>query len=197
MRRIAIAILLVVAGLVLPLLISSRQHTPSAAPAVVEARPLEPPAPSVVPPPPTTFEDRGSRAPTTVEEMKVVPRDHRLNVTHEQYRAQLDRRFEMEHADPSWSAPASSRLAQQLVERLPVGSELVDVDCRESMCRVRANHQDQSSFVLFSHKMAEITADDWTGGMLATRAIEDGEASHDTIAYLGRSGTPLPDPVEP
>jgi hypothetical protein len=106
-------------------------------------------------------------------------------------RALIEAKFEAEEKDPAWSDAATSRVATDLIQRLPTGSELFDVDCRRSICRVKATHPGGSEHMRFARDLLKMSVDDWTGGMLVT-ADESPPAETRTVAYLGRSGIPLP-----
>jgi hypothetical protein len=119
----------------------------------------------------------------------------KLNLTYEEYRSQLDKTFASEIPDLEWSSAATSKLAQDLTSHLPQGSELVDVECRKSMCRVRADNANPDGFVKLSRAIVDMTRDDWTGGMLLTDDSPKESTHRVAVAFLGRSGSPLPDPV--
>jgi hypothetical protein len=109
-----------------------------------------------------------------------------------QLRALLEKRFAAESRDSSWSDEATARVADALIPKLPAGSELVDVDCRQSMCRLKASHLNSSNYAQFAQEVLALGREsDWPSGMLIVRDDED-PAHPETIAFLARPEHPLP-----
>jgi hypothetical protein len=117
----------------------------------------------------------------------------KLKLTYDQYRNQLQAAFDAESVDWNWSAAAGTRLAENLAAKLPAGSTLGVVQCRATMCRVTARHQSAEALEHFRDEIVFLTREDWTGGGLI---MAEGQNNLGTVAFLGRSGTFLPEPVE-
>jgi hypothetical protein len=146
---------------------------------------MEPTRPTAPPSPPAVVAASASVRPPSPPIQEVATRPEKR--TSEQRQVDLEARFYSQERDASWSTGARAQI-DKAVSTIPHdGTTVTGVECRESMCRVAASHQDLSSFQYFADRVLGGYDLRWTGPTFATvtRAGADGKV--ETVAYLGRS----------
>jgi hypothetical protein len=109
----------------------------------------------------------------------------------------IETRFDAEQADGSWSREAARDLRDHVAQKLPATSQLLNVECRASMCRVETSHASVDFFRAFV-KTGLFSRDmQWDGPKMTWLLRTDPDGSVVTVAYLGRGPAPLYDPEQP
>ncbi|MDD9935572.1 MAG: hypothetical protein OXT09_18320, partial [Myxococcales bacterium] len=97
-----------------------------------------------------------------------------------------ERRFEQETRSPAWAEPHEQALQQALV-RDTIDSMLMDVECRETMCRVELSAIDSNA--AFALKRGEQFTKE-LGEQIATK-MQGGGFDRVLVIYSARDGSVL------
>ncbi|EDZ66862.1 hypothetical protein NOC27_189 [Nitrosococcus oceani AFC27] len=102
----------------------------------------------------------------------------------------MERVFLSENIDPQWSTKTSGLITQHLEKGEQTKTNLEDVDCRATLCRVAVNHQDAAvaeEFQLqFPMQMAEALP------QINYLYEQQADGSVSMVMYLARDGYDLP-----
>jgi hypothetical protein len=112
--------------------------------------------------------------------------------------ASLDARFYREPAATAWSRGALPRATAALRRLVTPGSTVGDVECRQTMCRIEATHQDLGAYRRFGFALmrGRQGPDGLWGGGINSRVTDRRPGLLSTVTFLAREGAPAPD-VEP
>jgi hypothetical protein len=165
---------------------SSMEHTQALPDAASEARR----APAVVTVPivaTATARDEPQRevAPPSPEGPKPPP------ATSDDQAAYVDSVFTQQAADPRWSREAERALDAALKDRVG-SSRLEGLECRESLCRARVTHMDESNFSGFIDRLVANSRELWQGPILSHREPDAHDGKVRTSVYFGKPDTELP-----
>ncbi len=103
-------------------------------------------------------------------------------------------RYEREQTDSSWAGTARSRIEAVLSSRMPSGSRIEAVDCRSSLCRIRAIYESESQMNEFiNNSFAEPSRRPWNGSFAVGPIEQSASGGRVTmLAFLMREGARLP-----
>jgi hypothetical protein len=105
--------------------------------------------------------------------------------------------FSAEGTDAIWSQPAIQKLSEEIGKRLPQGAALQSVDCRKTLCRVRATHADIETY----HKFMEDTLASRENGLwnaaISSLIVEQTAGAVRTVTYIAREGANIPEVPAP
>ncbi len=102
----------------------------------------------------------------------------------------LDESFMAERADPSWSMAAAESVSRDLPSNALENSQLSDVACQSSLCRIQATHADINAEQTFLLELGNLNAFQNGEAFLVTTPRQDGSMA--TTIYVSRSGQSLP-----
>ena len=149
------------------------------------------PAPSSPPAVPATGQPPmpGSMAPMTRAEMQEQNKRRT-----EAQRAACEDAFHNEPTGSAWARTQMQRLRDIVPTRLSQGSQLRELDCRASTCRMAIESRDEGTFRADFEKM--MIADDgvWRGPFFATQTESGPDGHVVTVTYLVAEGGALPRP---
>jgi hypothetical protein len=141
----------------------------------------QPPAPAPSPVPAEGEPSDGVRAPPG----KRFP-------THQEAVAQIDARFNGEPAHAAWGQQVAPLATKVFRSRLPEGSSLTDVDCRETLCRVVMKHASMDTYrQLVESTLGARDSGLWNGG-ISSIVTEQSPTSVTTVTFIAREGMPVP-----
>lgn len=106
----------------------------------------------------------------------------------------IDSVFWSENVDSQWSTKASDLIAQHLENEEQIKTSLANVDCRATLCRVEASHQDADAAEAF-----ELQFPMRVGKMLPQISYlyeEQNDGSVSMVMYLARNGYDLPQAIQ-
>lgn len=138
--------------------------------------PLAAPTDTPVAPPPTSpqpsADEEKAKAEEQASEAKIMD--------------DATQRFRAEAIDAEWSATAPGAVRSAIASNVPAGSQLVNVECRSTSCRIEASHRDldefrkfvDTSFISREKKL-------WTAGFLAAVTEQTG-SSVSSVTYYWR-----------
>lgn len=137
-----------------------------------------------------------------------APRERRLERSRERPRSNqspvedfaplrdvMEAEFVAEQADPAWALEAKRLVHNGLLEQVPEGSQIQEIDCRSQMCRVESTHMNRDS----ANRMVELALLDpekrpWNGSFSTGLVREDEVGGPVTmVTYFMREGRGLPD----
>lgn len=96
---------------------------------------------------------------------------------------EYDRFLELESRDVVWAEESEQRIQTAFDQGKFVGTEIRDIECRTTFCRVDARHEDQSGFSSFELIKRQIP------GSYVIQQVEDDENGKPrTLAYFVREG---------
>jgi hypothetical protein len=106
--------------------------------------------------------------------------------------AKLDQRF---YAEPA-NAVATQKLSATLTRLVPAGSSLGRIDCRDSLCRIEATHDNRDAYGSFVHAtfLGRQTGL-WPAGFTSELLEETPTASKSVTFFGAREGAEIP-PLE-
>jgi hypothetical protein len=99
---------------------------------------------------------------------------------------EASQRFRAEAIDAEWSATAPGVVRSAIASNIPAGSQLVNVECRSTSCRIEASHRDLDGFQKFvdtSFMSREKKL--WSAGFLSAVTEQTG-ASVSSVTYYWR-----------
>jgi hypothetical protein len=96
--------------------------------------------------------------------------------------------IDQQRDDPNWTEEAYNTLAGTLKEEELEGTQINDVFCGESLCRMTFLHNGLDDFERFRSK--GLRGELFAGGLYFSYDIE----SNSTIVYVAKAGHPLPGP---
>ncbi len=103
----------------------------------------------------------------------------------------LDTSLNSESIDETWQASAQMKINEVIDGTQLAGTDLVDLDCRDTLCKLEVSHHDETALEEFEENFAHQLA--WnTSRFSTTEQGADGRVYH-TI-YLSREGHALPSP---
>ena len=107
-------------------------------------------------------------------------------LTQEEVQENVLTAYAKETNDATWSREASRKLDGSIRPALPVGSRLVSIDCRSTMCLVEVQHQDEKaaqSWLLNGFH-------DWPGAVMVAGEKEEGGAILQTLVPIKEGTVP-------
>ena len=120
------------------------------------------------------------------EEYVIVSEESRVL----EYHQQLAAVFDLEHRDIAW-AGETIRWLDGVVDDIATGAlNLIDIDCRSSLCRIEVEYETRAAQADFETLLATLTVEHLPSMTVDTAVLQDGSIS--SIFYLGRSGYGLP-----
>jgi hypothetical protein len=117
----------------------------------------------------------------SVKEVSSTPARH---PTTAEVRDSLEARFYGESNEPQWARDAQLRARAHIMESLPTGSTVRDVQCRASLCRVETLHTNEETYQEFLQ--STMRAAPWEGQVMMTVLRRGDDGSVTSVAYLGR-----------
>lgn len=110
--------------------------------------------------------------------------------TAEQLGGILEERFAAEAADASWSTAAAQEIARDLRGPGLENSQLGDVRCRATLCRIEVSHSSMEAEQKFIGRIGELEAFRNSEGFVQRAPRSDGSVT--TMMFVSRSGYRLP-----
>lgn len=104
-------------------------------------------------------------------------------------REHLDQELAMQPADEEWSLAAAEQIATAVGEAMLEGSQLLQAECRTTLCRAEVVHESKADLDLFMERFHAALS--WqTNSRNHTTNYQDGRV--ETVVYLAREGYSLP-----
>lgn len=115
-----------------------------------------------------------------------MPSDDELLAVRRQH---LDQELAMQPADEEWSLAAAEQIATAVGEAVLEESQLLQADCRTTLCRAEVVHESKADLDLFMERFHSALS--WqTNSHNHTTSYQDGRLG--TVVYLAREGYSLP-----
>jgi hypothetical protein len=155
-----------------------------------EQRPIHDEAPNAVPvapraaaPGPTPRQPvKPVASPSSLEDDPPSPRDEV---------ARIDAVFSEERPDQRWSRNSEAKLTSALLQFAEGGSRIQQVECRSTLCKVRAEHASEQGFRNFmDHAFAQ--ASYWPGAMFSMREPDSPQGTVANVIYFSKEGRGMP-----
>lgn len=118
--------------------------------------------------------------------------DQQASLSDAEVRVRMDTRFARESVDPAWRNGAIPMLQRQFAAHLGDGARITDIDCRQSLCRVKTVHGDIEAYNKFSRDMVRAGSNEWQGQALMNLESEP-QAGREVlaVAYMAKPGEDL------
>jgi hypothetical protein len=105
--------------------------------------------------------------------------------------ARIDAVFSDEHPDQRWSRDSEGKLTSALLPFAVDGSRIQQVECRSTLCKVRAEHASEQGFHNFmDHAFAQ--ASYWQGAMFSMREPDSSQGTVANVIYFSKEGRGMP-----
>jgi hypothetical protein len=100
-----------------------------------------------------------------------------------------NQRFRSEPIDGEWSATGVREVRSAMARELPAGSQLLNIECRSTLCRIEASHRDLDGYRKFADS-SFLSAEKmpWKGGFLSSVTEQTGSRVS-SVSYHWREGT--------
>jgi hypothetical protein len=106
--------------------------------------------------------------------------------------AHLDRTFTSENADSRWAGPAANDAVRAISGSLPDGSQLSEVNCRATLCRIATTHHSMEAFRAYNEAaFGKPERMPWNGGVYSA-VREQSSGGIVAVAFLAKDGLGLP-----
>jgi hypothetical protein len=103
----------------------------------------------------------------------------------------LETRYVGEAKDPTWSLQAEQQVSAAFVdEQVAAGSQLQQIACQQTLCRIESNHHDPSAERAFISRLGRLSA--FGDAEAFSRRVEHADGSVQTLTFVSRSGHTLP-----
>jgi len=102
--------------------------------------------------------------------------------------------FSAEDADPKWSRAQATALSSALSESLPPHSQVVNSECRSSICRVETVHENVDTYREFIRAAFMSAKHPLDAGPGMTTLLDSKDGRVRSVSYLARPGHELPRP---
>jgi hypothetical protein len=116
--------------------------------------------------------------------------DDRPAATAEQRGGVLEEQFAKEAADANWSAAAAQEISRDLRSQGLEDTQLGDVRCRATLCRIEASHSSMEAEQKFIGRIGELEAFRNSEGFVQHVPRSDGSIA--TMVFVSRAGHRLP-----
>lgn len=127
--------------------------------------------------PPEVEEDSESASPTSVTpEQARAEREHKLTA--------LDQQLRTEAEDSRWESALHAQLQGTSSRGGIEGSELLDLECSASFCRVETQHQDEQALQRYRELTRSLSGIQGTSGFL----LDDKDGPATLVTYVVREG---------
>jgi hypothetical protein len=140
---------------------------------------------------PSAALERGEEAtPSEREQPEAQPAPQKQR-SEEEMVQRLHENFDNQAFDRVWSTSATP-LAQKIMgSRLPSGSKIRSVECRETTCRVETSHPDLDTYRKFMRDAFMTAGAGWEGPSMIALASPADASTLEAVAYLARPGADL------
>jgi hypothetical protein len=112
-----------------------------------------------------------------------------------EWEEQLHSKFTAEPVAQDWSRAAADQAQGALRARLPAGSALENVECRQSFCRASASHPSVAEFRRFIEATFLARENGLWPGPFAALIVNQEPSSVASVTYFAREGKQLPQPT--
>jgi hypothetical protein len=118
--------------------------------------------------------------------------DQQASLSDAEVRVRMETRFARESVDSAWRNGAIPTLQRQFAAKLGQGARITDIDCRQSLCRVKTVHGDLEAYNKFSRDMVRAGSNEWQGQALMNLESEP-QAGREVlaVAYMAKPGEDL------
>jgi hypothetical protein len=142
----------------------------------------EPPPP--VPASRASAEPPGEAAPEPAEPEPALTLEDRAAYVESVYFAQS--------SDVRWAREAEAHLTEQLSTRLAGTSKLELLECRETLCKARLQHEDGERLSEFFDRLLTSTTELWKGEIVSYRDADSSDGLVRNSIYFARVGREMP-----
>jgi hypothetical protein len=120
---------------------------------------------------------------------EITPQEHNRAVT-ENTKRFMEQSLSRMRSDEKWTREAESALNQNLADPAYAGSRLVDVVCKEAICKIRLQHDDEKAWFDFRPAMRKPPFD-------SNMFFNFDPATRRSVVYVARRGQDLPRAPKP
>ena len=104
--------------------------------------------------------------------------------------AHIDAVFFDQRQDQSWSRTAESKLTSALLPFAVGGSRIQQLECRSTLCKVRAEHTTEAGFHAFAQHIGQPGY--WHGAMVSMREPSSPSGTVANVMYFSKEGQDMP-----
>jgi hypothetical protein len=106
------------------------------------------------------------------------------------HEAYVDSIFSQEVSDPAWSR-SGERTVTEMLRPVTGNSVLESIECRSSLCRVKARHPTEADFQGFIDGLVNATRGAWRGALISVRDPSTDGVIRNTV-FLSKEGHEVP-----
>lgn len=109
----------------------------------------------------------------------------------EDHMEHIQMNFDAQAHDAQWTRSLASRLDEQLRLRGGTGSNILALDCRSSLCRVRTQHDEEASYQSYVAALFDSTTG-WDGPKVVLRDTTPTDGKITATVFVAKPGTEMP-----